>query len=223
MKTCHQLWREANEPRQGTLHDEYIKSRARFKYALRFISRNKDRMRKEAMAKNLTNKKITEFWKEVSAANNHKTPLPDTINEACGSDEITTLWKKHFYDIFNSIKPTNVNQVVHDWSEPINNIIVNSAMVTEAIKNLSMNKSCGLDGITAEHLKYASERLPYLFSMCITSFFIHGFLPESMLSVLVVPVIKDKAGNINSKDNYRPIALASIISKITLPTQYVHY
>ena len=45
------------------------------------------------MAKNLANKKITEFWKEVSAANNHKTPLPDTINEACGSEEITTLWK----------------------------------------------------------------------------------------------------------------------------------
>ena len=50
--------------------------------------------------------------------------------------------------------------------------------------------------------------------MCITSFFIHGFLPDSMLSVLIIPVIKDKAGNINSKDNYRPIALASIISKI---------
>ena len=42
----------------------------------------------------------------------------------------------------------------------------------------------------------------------------HGFLPDSMLSVLIVPVIKDKVGNINAKDNYRPIALASIISKI---------
>ena len=50
--------------------------------------------------------------------------------------------------------------------------------------------------------------------MCITSFFTHGFLPESMLSILIVPVIKDKADNINAKDNYRPIALASIISKI---------
>ena len=71
-----------------------------------------------------------------------------------------------------------------------------------------------MDGITAEHLKYASERLIYLLSMAITGFFVHGFLPESMLAVLIVPVIKDKAGNINSKDNYRPIALASIVSKI---------
>ena len=50
--------------------------------------------------------------------------------------------------------------------------------------------------------------------MCFTSFFSHGFLPETVLSVMLVPVIKDKAGKISSKDNYRPIALASVISKL---------
>ena len=213
-KSCYRNWREANEPRHGSIHEQYVKSKARFKFALRFISRNEDRMRKEAMAKNLANKKTSEFWKEVSAANNYKTPLPDNINEACGSEEIINLWKKHFYDIFNCLKSNNIEQPKPDLNDSIDKILVSPSMVTDAIKNLSMNKSCGLDGITAEHLKYASERLPYLLSMCITSFFTHGFLPESMLSVLIVPVIKDKAGNINAKDNYRPIALASIISKI---------
>ena len=50
--------------------------------------------------------------------------------------------------------------------------------------------------------------------MYFTSFISHGFLSESMLSVVLVPVIKDKAGKISSKDNYRPIALASVISKL---------
>ena len=56
--------------------------------------------------------------------------------------------------------------------------------------------------------------LVYLLAMCFTSFMSHGFLPDSMLSVMLVPVIKDKAGKISSKDNYRPIALASVISKL---------
>lgn len=43
---------------------------------------------------------------------------------------------------------------------------------------------------------------------------IHGLLPDSMLSVLLVPVIKDKAGKVCSLDNYKPIALASILSKV---------
>ena len=101
-----------------------------------------------------------------------------------------------------------------DLNIPFSEIVVDSNMVIEAIKELGLNKSAGMDGITAEHLKYASRELPLLLSMCITSFFSHGYLPESMLSVIISPVIKDKAGNINAKDNYRPIALASIISKV---------
>ena len=48
-----------------------------------------------------------------------------------------------------------------------------------------------------------------------TSFMVHGFLPENMMSVILIPVIKSKTGRIMSKDNYRPIALASIVSKVT--------
>ncbi len=42
----------------------------------------------------------------------------------------------------------------------------------------------------------------------------HGILPDSVLSVLLVPVVKDKTGKMSSIDNYRPIALASVLSKV---------
>ena len=47
-----------------------------------------------------------------------------------------------------------------------------------------------------------------------TSFLVHGQLPNSLMSVVLVPIIKDKSGKINSKDNYRPIAIASTMSKL---------
>ena len=166
------------------------------------------------MAKKLANKDKTEFWRDIAKNNNSKTPLPDHIDEAKGTKEILSLWKKHFHDIFNCIKNEGKTTTANNIVEDVNKIIVDHQIVKEAIKDLSLNKSCGLDGITAEHLKYGSEKLIYLLSMAITRFFVQGFLPESMLSVLIVPVIKDKAGNINLKDNYRPISLASIISKI---------
>ena len=54
-----------------------------------------------------------------------------------------------------------------------------------------------------------------LLATCITDVFVHGlFVPSSLLSVVLVPIIKCKSGKINSKDNYRPFALASIVSKI---------
>ena len=50
--------------------------------------------------------------------------------------------------------------------------------------------------------------------MCFTSLFVHGILPESMISVVLVPIVKNKNASICSKSNYRPIALASIVSKV---------
>ena len=97
---------------------------------------------------------------------------------------------------------------------PYEERVVSIEEVMHAIEKLDLNKACGSDGICSEHLKYASNVLVPLLAMCFTSFISHGFLPESMLSVVLVPVIKDKAGKISSKDNYRPIALASVISKL---------
>ena len=67
---------------------------------------------------------------------------------------------------------------------------------------------------TAEHLKLAGPRLAVLLSICFSGLLTHGTLPDSMLSVVLVPVIKDKSGKVGSIDNYRPIALASILSKV---------
>ena len=79
---------------------------------------------------------------------------------------------------------------------------------------MAMAMSMAMPMISAEHLKYCSKRLIKLFAMCFTGLFTHGVLPDSMLSIILVPVSKDKAGKVNQKDNYRPIALASIASKM---------
>ena len=94
-------------------------------------------------------------------------------------------------------------------NDTFNSIKVNICEVEDAIKTLQDNKSCGLDGIYAEHIKYASGKLIPLLSMCFTGLFVHFFLPSSLMSVVLIPIIKNNCGNISSKDNYRPIALAS--------------
>ena len=83
-----------------------------------------------------------------------------------------------------------------------------------AVRELVVNKSCGIDGIYAEHMLYSSHVLFRLLALCMSSFLVHGFLPDEMMTVALVPIIKSKSGRIMSKDNYRPIALASIFSKV---------
>ena len=39
----------------------------------------------------------------------------------------------------------------------------------------------------------------------------HGFLPDSLMLTMIVPILKSKNGDITSKGNYRPIAIATVI------------
>ena len=120
------------------------------------------------------------------------------------------MWKQPFHNFFNCVDNSSAKNLAFDVSYD-NSIKVLHEEVKDSIRYFDCSKSCGLDGVDAEHLKYSSEhRLPLL-SMCFIGLLVHGILPSSMISVILVPVIKDKTGKIDSKDNYRPIELASVV------------
>ena len=48
--------------------------------------------------------------------------------------------------------------------------------------------------------------------MCFTLCLAHGYLPPAMIETTIVPIVKNKSGNLSDSSNYRPIALATIIS-----------
>ena len=64
-------WVNAGKPRQGPVYDLHVKSKARIKYALRFI---KNALRKEALTKKLAELNPEAFWREIKTINNCNTP-----------------------------------------------------------------------------------------------------------------------------------------------------
>ena len=145
--------------------------------------------------------------------NNSKLSLPNVIDGVTGSNNIVNMWKSHYEDSFNCLtKDTTTNGLCQNVEYDLD-VEMSHPEVINAIKELSDNKSCGLDGIHAEHLKHCSDILIPLLSKCFTGLLVHGTLPESMIDVVLVPIVKNKHASICSKANYRPIALASIVSK----------
>ena len=90
---------------------------------------------------------------------------------------------------------------------------VTMSEVLEVVKNLPNRKSSGLDGLNGESLKYADPLLCLLLSICYTCIK-HSYMPQSMINSIIVPLVKNKCGNLTDKNNYRPIALSSITSKV---------
>ena len=211
-RECFKLWCQGGKPKYGPLFKLMSTSRAKFKYSIRFIKRHINQIRADSLAKNMADN-AKNFWNDVKKINNVRMTIPDTIDGVNGKEKIVDLWKNHFESIFNCLKSSYVFKC--GGAAAADDVIqVTIEDISCAVNKLVNNKSCGLDGIYAEHLKYCSNRLLPLLSCCIQGLFVHGVLPSNMLSVVLVPIIKDKNGKINAKDNYRPIALASIMSKI---------
>ena len=54
-------------------------SRATFKYAIRAVKQRENALRRESLAKKMTNNSNCAFWKEIKKMNNVNTPLPNCI------------------------------------------------------------------------------------------------------------------------------------------------
>ena len=107
-------------------------------------------------------------------------PTPNCIDGVTGANDIVELWKDRFQRLLNCIQDENIEELPVDVSYS-SDIHVTVADIESVIGHLENNKSCGLDGIYAEHLKYCSRRIIPLLAICISALFIHGFLPDSML------------------------------------------
>jgi hypothetical protein len=68
--------------------------------------------------------------------------------------------------------------------------------------------------LAAEHFMYADGIICVLFALLFTSFLIHGHLPNDFMKTIIVPLVKNKMGNMCDKNNYRPISLVTVSSKI---------
>ena len=82
---------------------------------------------------------------------------------------------------------------------------VSPSEIMEIINDLTCNKSPGLDGLTSEHLKYASSQLSALLSILMSAMLVHGLVPSAILKSVMVPIVKNKNKHITDKENYRPI------------------
>ena len=143
--------------------------------------------------------------------------LPDYVGGASGHVAIASMWNDHYSQLFNCVKGDTHKSDVLD---AINLISGECDMfyhndVKSAVASLSVNKACGMDSLSAEHLLYAaSSEIHTLLAICFNAFTVHDVLPSSLTDSVIIPTVKDKCKNISDIGNYIPIALSSVLSKV---------
>jgi len=195
-------------------------TRGRFKQCLRFCKSNDDRVRADALANKLLKRDDISFRKDVSKTNRiNSNVLASTINGVSGECNITKMWHDYYSDLLNSNGDTeympyvnSVNKCIDITSGPFFKFSVSE--IRDAITNLKSNESAGTDCLQSEHFKYADPRLFCILCMKFNAMFSHGYLPPTLMETIIIPIFKNKKGLVMDKDNYRPVAVTTVVSKI---------
>ena len=84
-------------------------------------------------------------------------------------------------------------------------IFVTAAEIHGAISEIPRNKARGYDGLVLEHFQFVSHRASVELATVLKAFMRHGFLPDSLMLIMILPIRKSQNGHITSKDNYCPL------------------
>ena len=84
------------------------------------------------------------------------------------------------------------------------------------MQNLKMGIALGSDSLNAEHLRYAHPTIAVHMCTLFHSIILHGYVPKDFGSGIVIPLIKNRTGDVNNANNYRDITLIPAISKLFL-------
>ena len=120
------------------------------------------------------------------------------------------LWRNHYQELLNDSTRNDDDDKI-DVLESFYYILclhvgmhITMSEVFEIVKCLPNRKSSGFDGLNGETLKHAEPLLCLLLSICYTCMFKHCYMPQSMINLVIVPLVKDKSGYLTDKNNYRP-------------------
>ena len=155
--------------------------------------------------------KNKESWDLVNEVSGRKKNFCGLI-EGGGSEGRLKAWKDHFTKLLGQPPQVPDDQIIIDPVHPPLNISTDDFDKIElelAKDKTTEGKACGVDGITPEVMKRVDID-DIILEFCNKTLH-NGDIPDQWRHLNIVPV--PKKGNLTKTDNYRGIALSSVVSK----------
>ena len=157
------------------------------------------------------NYKIYSHIRSLSRHTSFPNPMTLGSDVAMCPETKAELFNRFFHSVLslsavNSLHPTTIT------TGPLSSLQINPLDTLEALESLDGSKAMGVDGISPKVLKRCAlaiyEPVTHLFQLSLDQ----GLLPQEWKIHLVTPVFK--SGDRSLVENYRPISLLCILSKV---------
>jgi len=161
--------------------------------------------------RNLKQHQSKEYWNKLNKASGNKVkegniPIESYVKHFQQLGENSTL------SVRDQVK-FNPENLLNDYNNEYINNSFTEKEITDVIKKLRNNKSCGIDNVVNEFLKNCPNIaicvIVKLFNIVLET----GIVPSSWCIGIIKPIFKNK-GSIDDPDNYRGITLLSCLGKL---------
>ena len=215
----HAVWKSAGKPMNCHLHVIMKRTRNRYHLVIRRKKRLLQRMKRDNMLQSCINNDGSIF-DAIKKQRKCEQTFPSMIDGH--TEDIPGYLADKYEKLYNSVD--DKENLRHLEFELEGLIDVNSLEFIDRIspdvvrsatqKKLKPGKTDPVVDITSDFLIHAPLQLFGILAACFKSYIIHAHVSNFLLISTMVPLLKDKLGDITSSNNYRSIAISSLVLKI---------
>ena len=214
----HAIWESAGRPINCQLHNIMKKTRNRYHLLIRKKKRLLERVKREDMlASCLAND--SSIFDAIRNKRKCKQSVPSIMDGR--STNIPGYLASKYEKLYNAVDDSrNLADLENHMEDNIQQKsiryvnMINSRVMKQSAQKLKPGKTDPVLMITSDFLVHAPEIVFQLLSLCLKSYLIHAHVSDFLLISMFIPIIKDKLGDITSSNNYRSIAISSLIMKL---------
>ena len=215
----NRIWQEAGCPSVGVLSQLRKHTKSRYKYAVRRLIRNQDKLRRKKMADAMVEGGFRDFWQLVNHCKANSKNQASCIDGVSDDAEIADLWASKFKSLLTSPDPDAHRQLAEALSslkispEELKATMVTPEILLNSLQKLKRGKADG-GGLMSDHLIFAPSSFLNVLASVLTALLRHGHMPSCFSDALIQPIPKGNNKDYSLSSNYRGIALASCFSKV---------
>jgi len=215
----HNLWRKIGSPRQGIINSARLRAKIDYKQAIKEAAADFERNNGDELNSLYAAKNTKDFWKLWSAKQPKTSQASVTVAGETNCAVIAEKFREFYSQIYVDSSKCNTsvdefNSVFSGVTSHCERICIDVERIEDGVRMLKPCKAAGYDGLVGEHLLHSHPSIYVHLKLVFTMMLTHSHVPNAFGLGVVIPIIKNRHGDASAMDNYRPITLTPIISKV---------
>ena len=219
-KFWHAVWTSYGRPENTSIHAAMKYSRNQFHYAVRRAKNQEASIRKDKYLNQCINNNTTAIFRDLKKQ--RKTAeRPNNMDGVTGSTNIANKFRHTYNKLYNVHEDQlDINSLLNEITENLDDSHVyevrkiTPALIKSMVNRMKSGKNDISFNFRSDALKFGIDQLAPHISVLFKAFLIHGHISAHLLKCALIPIPKETSGNLSSSDNYRAIAMSSLVMKL---------